>query len=155
MDNNASRQTALVTGAAGVLGEAIARRLHRDGHAVALADIDENRLQAISTDLGDGSLPLPVDISNADAVKTACEYIRQHLGPIGILVNNAGILSNNKAAETDDAEWRRVLAINLDGSFYASRACLPSMKTVTTRQRTIVSCTPSRLSAVCGRPLCD
>ena len=56
------------------------------------------------------------------------ERIEKLLGPVDILVNNAGILSNDKAEATTDAEWRRVMAVNLDGAFYWSRAVLPGMK---------------------------
>ena len=128
MANTEVHGVALVTGAAGVLGEAIARRLHGDGHAVALADLDAARLDAICAELGDRSLALPLDVSDAAAVEDACERVRERFDSVSILVNNAGILSNNKAAQTDAAEWRRVMAVNLDGAFYLARACLPAMK---------------------------
>jgi 3-oxoacyl-[acyl-carrier protein] reductase len=71
---------------------------------------------------------VPCDISDAAAVRAACQNVEQALGPIDILVNNAGILSNNKVEATDDEEWRRVMAVNLDGAFHWSRSVLPGMK---------------------------
>jgi 3-oxoacyl-[acyl-carrier protein] reductase len=68
------------------------------------------------------------DISDPDKARAGHARIVAALGPVDILVNNAGILSNNKAEATDDAEWRRVLAANLDGAFYLARAAIPEMK---------------------------
>jgi 3-oxoacyl-[acyl-carrier protein] reductase len=129
MANINQKPVALVTGAAGVLGEAVARRLHAGGQMVVLLDVDENGLQAISESMGESAVAIKLDVSDPQAVASVCEDIQKNYGAIQILVNNAGILSNNKAAQTSNEEWRRVLSINLDGAFYLSRACLPEMKT--------------------------
>ena len=68
------------------------------------------------------------DISEPASVRQAHQQVERVLGPVDVLVNNAGILSNEKAETTGDAEWRRVLAVNVDGAFYWSRAVLPGMK---------------------------
>jgi 3-oxoacyl-[acyl-carrier protein] reductase len=122
------KRTALITGAAGTMGEATARRLAADGYRVALVDLAESAVKRIASELGDGSLALAADISDAGSCDQAVGKIEQTAGPIDILVNNAGVLSNHKVAETTPEEWRRVLSVNLDGAFYLSRRVLPGMK---------------------------
>jgi 3-oxoacyl-[acyl-carrier protein] reductase len=74
------------------------------------------------------TLAAPCDVGDSASVRECAARVASELGPVDILVNNAGILSNNKAQATADDEWRRVVAVNLDGAFYWSRAVLPSMK---------------------------
>jgi 3-oxoacyl-[acyl-carrier protein] reductase len=69
-----------------------------------------------------------LDVADPQKVAEACATIRQELGQVSVLVNNAGVLSNNKAAETANDEWRHILAVNLDGAFYLCREWLPGMK---------------------------
>ena len=121
-------KTALVTGAAGALGYAISEDLVAQGLKVIMADIDSGRLEDLAGQLGAAAVPLVLDVSDADAVSGTCAGIRAEHGDIDVLVNNAGILSNNKAAETTPEEWRRLMSINLDGAFYLCRECLPAMK---------------------------
>ena len=121
-------KTALVTGAAGALGYAISEDLVAQGLKVIMADIDSGRLEDLAGQLGAAAVPLVLDVSDADAVSETCAGIRAGHGDIDVLVNNAGILSNNKAAETTPEEWRRLMSINLDGAFYLCRECLPAMK---------------------------
>nr|MDJ0957381.1 SDR family NAD(P)-dependent oxidoreductase [Arenicellales bacterium] len=78
--------------------------------------------------VGQRARPLVLDISDAEAVSGAYRLLRDELGDVDVLINNAGILSNNKAVETQPEEWRRLMSINLDGAFYLARACLPAMK---------------------------
>jgi 3-oxoacyl-[acyl-carrier protein] reductase len=122
-------RVALVTGAAGVMGLAAARALLAEGMRVALADVDANRLQREAAGLGGATFSAPFDVSDPQAAEAGMRQIESALGPVDVLVNNAGILSNAKAAETTPEEWRRVLAVNLDGAFYLSRLALPGMKT--------------------------
>jgi 3-oxoacyl-[acyl-carrier protein] reductase len=121
-------KTAVVTGAAGTMGNAVARVLLEDGAQVALVDIDAMRLDGLTRFLRGTTLAVPCDVTDSRAVAGALQNIEKLLGPVDILVNNAGVLSNEKAEATDDAEWRRVLAVNLDGAFYWARAVLPGMK---------------------------
>ena len=121
-------KVALVTGAAGTMGRAAARVLLEDGCRVALVDLDQGRLEALARELGDRALPFAFDISNPVAVGKGCECIRAALGDVDILLNNAGILSNNKSVQTDVAEWRRVLGANLDGAFFLAQQVIPAMK---------------------------
>jgi 3-oxoacyl-[acyl-carrier protein] reductase len=121
-------KTAVVTGAAGTMGLAAARMLLEDGAKVALVDLDAMRLDTVVRFVRGATLAVPCDISDAAAVRAAWQHVEQSLGPVDILVNNAGILSNNKVEATDDQEWRRVMAVNLDGAFHWSRSVLPGMK---------------------------
>jgi 3-oxoacyl-[acyl-carrier protein] reductase len=128
MSGSLSGRTALVTGAAGVLGGAIAKRLARDGAALALLDLPGPRLDAVARDLGGPAAAIPCDLADADAITAAIGMVRERFGTVDILINNAGILSNNKAAETSFDEWRKVMAVNLDGAFWLIHHCLPAMK---------------------------
>ena len=119
---------ALVTGAAGVLGRATARALAGTGMRVILADVNEKAVRAQAAEIGPDAVALALDVSDAEAVASAGAALRERHGAIDVLVNNAGILSNNKAVETAPDEWRRLLAVNLDGAFYLSRDCLPGMR---------------------------
>jgi 3-oxoacyl-[acyl-carrier protein] reductase len=100
--------------------------LAAEGYRVAMADIDMARLQPMAQAIG--GMAFAFDVADPQAAESGFAAIERDLGPVGILVNNAGILSNNKAVETTPAEWRRVLSVNLDGAFYLSRLALPGMK---------------------------
>jgi 3-oxoacyl-[acyl-carrier protein] reductase len=121
-------RVAVVTGAAGVMGLATVKALLAEGMRVAMADVDAARLAREAALLGSAAFPAAFDVSDAAAAEAAVETIERALGPVDVLVNNAGILSNAKAGDTTPAEWRRVLAINLDGAFYLVRRVLPGMK---------------------------
>jgi len=105
-------RTAVVTGAAGTMGRAVAAALAADG------------LKVIGIDVKPHKNGIVCDISDPQAVARAVRDI----GRVDVLVNNAGILSNNKSEATTPEEWHRVLAANLDGAFYLSRAVIPGMK---------------------------
>ena len=121
-------KTAVVTGAAGTMGLAAVRALLEDGANVALVDLDATRLDTVVRFVRGKTLAVSCDITDAAAVRGAYRQVEQAFGPVDILVNNAGVLSNHKAEATDDAEWRRVLSVNLDGAFHWARAVLPAMK---------------------------
>jgi 3-oxoacyl-[acyl-carrier protein] reductase len=121
-------QVALVTGAAGSMGLATASMLAAEGYRVAMADLPGGKLDAAVAGIGASARGFGFDISDPAAAETAFHKIESELGPVDVLINNAGILSNNKVAETTPDEWRRVLAVNLDGAFYLSRLAVPGMK---------------------------
>lgn len=127
-DASLDGKLALVTGGAGVLGRAVGKELVEQGLSVILADVDAKALDGAVQDIGEGVVMKTLDVSDPDKVAVACAAIRGDYGAVDVLVNNAGVLSNNKAAETDPEEWRRLMAINLDGAFYLSREWLPGMK---------------------------
>ena len=127
-DASLDGKLALVTGGAGVLGRAVGKELVEQGLSVILADVDAKALDGAVQDIGEGVVMKTLDVSDPDKVAVACAAIRGDYGAVDVLVNNAGVLSNNKAAETDPEEWRRLMSINLDGAFYLSREWLPGMK---------------------------
>lgn len=101
----------------------------KDGLRVVLVDLDQDKLDAHCQKFPSGQLlPVACDISAPAEVDAAVARIREKWDSVDILVNNAGILSNNKAAQTTAGEWRQVLAVNLDGAFYFSRAFMEDMK---------------------------
>ena len=118
----------MVTGAAGVLGLAIAKSFIKNNYRVILVDLNQEKLDALSNELGPLAIPIALDISDPRAVKDTCNKVKLKHGDVSILVNNAGILSNNKLEDTSDAEWQKILSVNLNGAFYLCRECLPGMK---------------------------
>ena len=119
---------ALVSGAAGVVGQAVTRALVEDGLRVAMVDLEQGGLEALAAEFGSNAIPLALDISDPVLVAETCEKLRQVHGEVDVLVNNAGLLTNNKAVETTSEEWRKLMSVNLDGCFYLSRECLPGMR---------------------------
>ena len=121
-------KTVAVTGAVGAMGMAVVRAMLEDGAQVALVDIDALRLDSVIRFLRGSVVAVPCDVSDPAAVRQAHLQVEQTLGPIDVMVNNAGVVSGQPAEATDDQEWRRVMATNVDGAFYWSRAVLPGMK---------------------------
>jgi 3-oxoacyl-[acyl-carrier protein] reductase len=120
-------RVALVTGAAGPMGAAAARALAAAGCRVALVDLSGPKLEAAAAEI-EGALPIAADLMADGAPDSIATQAAAALGPIDVLVNNAGVLSNAKSQQTDEAEWRRVLGVNLDAAFFLARALIPSMK---------------------------
>ena len=123
-----TQKLALVTGASGALGLAISQALAEDGYRVIMVDLDQEKLDSQAGALGSMAVPAAIDISDPEQISSVSRKIRHQYGELSVLVNNAGLLSNNKLTETGDAEWRRLLAVNLDGAFYLSREWLDGMK---------------------------
>jgi 2-dehydro-3-deoxy-L-rhamnonate dehydrogenase (NAD+) len=122
-------QTAIVTGAAQGIGEAIARRLAAAGAAVAVADLNWEQAQQVANSLGGNSFPVRLDVASSDSVTQAVEEVIRHTGQIDVLVNNAGIAGRAAPLwEQTDDDWQRAIAINLTGVFYCCRAVIPHMR---------------------------
>jgi 2-dehydro-3-deoxy-L-rhamnonate dehydrogenase (NAD+) len=124
-----SGQTAIVTGAATGIGEAIARRLAKAGAAVAVADLNLDGATQVARSIGGEAFPLQIDIARSAAVNAAIAQVIERRGQIDVLVNNAGIAG--KAAplwEQSDEDWTSVIAVNLLGVVYCTRAVLPNMR---------------------------
>jgi 3-oxoacyl-[acyl-carrier protein] reductase len=121
-------QTAVVTGAATGIGEAIARRLATAGATVAIADLDLGAAQETAASIPN-AFAVQVDVTDDLSVREAIAAVLARTGRIDILVNNAGIAG--KAApitEQDEDSWQRTIAVNLTGVFHCVRAVLPSMR---------------------------
>jgi 2-dehydro-3-deoxy-L-rhamnonate dehydrogenase (NAD+) len=114
-----SGRCALVTGGASGIGRATALRLERSGAGVAVLDRDVEGLEGLA---------VAADISDSGKVTAAVEHVERELGRIDILVNAAGVAGASiHTVDTSDEEWRHVMAVNADGTFYACRAVIPGM----------------------------
>ena len=114
-------KVALVTGAAGGLGQAIARLLAREGAQVAVTDIDEAGATALARDIGEGAIAFRHDVTSEDEWKAVLAETVAQLGGLNILVNNAGIGPHGTIEDTSAEDWRRVHAIDLDSVFFGSK----------------------------------
>jgi 3-oxoacyl-[acyl-carrier protein] reductase len=122
-----SEKMALVTGASGGLGGAIARALHAQGATVALSGTRRAALEALAGELGERAHVLPCDLADAAAVEALVPAAESAMGRLDILVNNAGVTRDNLFMRMKDAEWDTVLAINLTAAFRLTRASLKGM----------------------------
>jgi len=118
---------ALVTGASGGLGGAIARALHGQGAAVGLSGTRREALEALAGELGARAHVLPCDLSNAASVEALVPAAEAAMGGLDILVNNAGVTRDNLFVRMKDEEWDAVIAVNLTAGFRLARACLKGM----------------------------
>ena len=119
-----------VTGAGRGVGRAIARRFAADGYAVAITGRSHTHVRETAADLegtGVEALALICDVTARDDVARAVALTEQRLGPIDVLVNNAGIAESAPFVATDDDMWDRTLAVNLTGTYNCMRAIAPGM----------------------------
>ncbi|WGS19810.1 MULTISPECIES: SDR family oxidoreductase [unclassified Bradyrhizobium] len=123
-------KVALVTGAARGIGLAAAKRFLAEGWRVALLDIEGALLDSAVAALkkGDDTLALTCDVSDADGVAAAIASINRHFGRLDALVNNAGVAVFAPVLETSDADWSRIMAVNLTGPFLCTKAAAPLMR---------------------------
>ena len=120
-------KNALVTGASGGIGGAIARALHAAGARVGLSGTRAGALDALAGELGDGAFAVPADLSSANGAKTLVKDAEAALGGIDILVNNAGLTRDQLAVRMSDEDWQMVLDVNLTAAFRLSQGCLRGM----------------------------
>ena len=124
-------RTALITGAGGGIGKAIALAFAREGARVAIADIARDSAAATATlikEQGGEAIGLTMDVAVEQSVTQGVAAITAMLGGIDILVSNAGVQIVRPIEEFSFAEWQDVLAVHLDGAFLTTKACLPAMK---------------------------
>ena len=120
-------QTALVTGASGGIGGAIARALHRQGAAVALAGTRTAALEALAAELGERAHALTADLADPAAADRLMSDAEAALGRVDILLNNAGITRDALALRLKDEDWQAVIDIDLSAAFRLTRAALRGM----------------------------
>ncbi len=119
-------RTAIVTGSARGIGAAVAKRLGRDGFAVAILDLDEAACGVVAEEIassGGAAIPVAVDVTNEESVSAAVSRVAQVLGDPTVLVNNAGITRDNLLFKMTLDDWESVMNVHLRGSFLMSRAC--------------------------------
>ena len=139
---------ALVTGASGGIGGAIARALHAGGAVVGLSGTRADALDALAGDLGGGAHPLPANLATAEGAKTLAKDAAEAMGGVDILINNAGLTRDQLAIRMSDEDWQQVLDVNLTAAFRLSKACLKGM--MKARWGRIISITS--IVAVTGNP---
>ncbi len=118
---------ALVTGASGGIGEAIARVLHRQGAAVAISGTRREALEALAGDLSERAHVLICNLAAKDEVETLVPRAEEAMGQIDILVNNAGVTRDNIFVRLSDEDWDRVIAVDLSAAFRLTRAAVRGM----------------------------
>lgn len=122
---------AVVTGAGSGIGRAIAQSLCEEGARVVLTDIDGTKAERAAADLraqGADARHFQADVADAKSVDRLHSFVRDTLGPLAILVNNAAIQVNKLIEDTTPAEWERQMAVNVGGVFHCSRAFLPDLR---------------------------
>jgi 3-oxoacyl-[acyl-carrier protein] reductase len=122
-----SGMTALVTGASGGIGSAIAQALAGQGARLAVSGSNVDKLEGFRSSLGGDHVALPANLSDPAAVDALVPQAVEALGKLDILVNNAGVTRDNLAMRMKDEEWAEVIRINLEAAFRLSRAALKPM----------------------------
>lgn len=143
-----SGRTALVTGASGGIGGAIARGLHAQGATVALSGTRVAPLEALAAELGERVHVLPADLSDRASVDALVPAAEKAMGGLDILVNNAGITRDGLIMRMKDEDWDKVLEVNLGSAFRLARSAVRGM--MKRRHGRIISITS--VSGVIGNP---
>ncbi|MCK8785560.1 3-oxoacyl-[acyl-carrier-protein] reductase [Roseomonas sp. NAR14] len=120
-------KVALVTGASGGIGAAIARALHAQGASVALSGTRRDALESLAAELGERTLVAPAQLAEAEAAATLVGEVEEKFGRLDILVNNAGFTRDGLMLRMTDADWGAVLDVDLGAPFRLARAALRGM----------------------------
>jgi NAD(P)-dependent dehydrogenase (short-subunit alcohol dehydrogenase family) len=123
-------KVALVTGASRGIGKSIAIAFAREGASVALGARSLDELRAVASsieDSGGRASAFSLDVADKASIARAADLVQSQIGPVGILVNNAGIAESAKTVDMDDALWDKHLQVNLTGAYLVTKAFLPSL----------------------------
>ncbi len=118
---------ALVTGGGRGIGRTIALAFAEAGARVAVAARTVAEIEAVARECGGSAIAIPLDVADEAACVAAIARVERELGGLDILVNNAGIATSGKFTDLDTATWRRIMAVDLDGPFFMTRAAVPGM----------------------------
>ena len=131
MNQDHSGRVTVITGAGTGIGAATAHRFAADGHTVVLMGRTEATLKQTAQQGPDGALmhPWVADVSDPAAVTAAMDGVAERFGRLDVLVNNAGVAIPGTVEQIDLASYRTMVATNIDGAFFASRAALPHLRT--------------------------
>lgn len=121
---------AVITGAGAGIGAGLARYAHRLGMTVVLADIDEAAVVGLRDELGAGAVAVTCDVRDPDALQELAARTYRDVGPVRLLVNNAGIEQFGYLWDTPLENWQRIIDINISGVFHGVRAFLPKMMAI-------------------------
>ena len=131
MSPRLDRKTALVTGGAVGIGRATCLLFAREGARVAVLDRDADGTRACVDEItraGGRALAIEADVTALDQAHAAVEAVQKELGGLDVLVNNAGVIGSGTVETVDEAEWHRVVAVNLTGVFLMSKAAIPAIR---------------------------
>jgi 3-oxoacyl-[acyl-carrier protein] reductase len=143
-------RTALVTGATGGIGGAIARAFHKQGATVAVSGRQTEKLEKLASELGSRAHVVPCDLGDRAQVAGLVDAATTKLGRLDILVNNAGLTKDNLFMVMKDEQWDEVIAVNLTATFMLMRAAARAMMRAKTGYGRIVNITS--ISAILGNP---
>jgi 3-oxoacyl-[acyl-carrier protein] reductase len=143
-------RTALVTGATGGIGGAIARALHAQGAAVAISGRQQDKLEGLAAELGSRVHVCPCDLADKAQVAKLIDEAAAKLGRVDILVNNAGLTKDNLFMVMKDEQWDEVIAVNLTSTFMLMRAAARAMMRAKTGYGRIINI--SSVSGIIGNP---
>jgi NAD(P)-dependent dehydrogenase (short-subunit alcohol dehydrogenase family) len=118
-------KVALITGGGRGIGAGVARKFAKEGLKVAVAARSEEQVREVADEI-DG-LAVHMDVTDAASIDQAVATVREKLGPIAIVVNNAGITDSAPVVKTPEEQWRKIIDVNLTGTFLVTKACLPDM----------------------------
>jgi 3-oxoacyl-[acyl-carrier protein] reductase len=124
---NLTGKTALVTGATGGIGGAIAKALHAQGATVGISGRNETKLKELAAELGDRVHVFPADLGDVAQVEALVKTATEAMGSINILVNNAGLTKDNLSLRMKPEEWDEVIRVNLTATFLLAQACQRGM----------------------------
>jgi NADP-dependent 3-hydroxy acid dehydrogenase YdfG len=121
-------QVAAITGAARGIGRATAQAFLREGMRVAIGDLDQATAETTARELGHGTIALPLNVTERASVKAFLDAVEEQLGPVDVLVNNAGIMQvGHRVWEEDDATTLRMIDINVNGVMFGVKEAVPRM----------------------------
>jgi NADP-dependent 3-hydroxy acid dehydrogenase YdfG len=116
-----------ITGGARGIGKATAKALAREGATIAIGDLDAELARATASELGEGALGLELDVTRRDSFEHFLDQVSERLGPLDVLINNAGIMPIGPFVDEDDATAQRMIDINLHGVIYGTKLAIPPM----------------------------
>ncbi len=120
-------KTALVTGATGGIGGAIAKALHAQGATVGISGRNEGKLNELAGELKDRVFVLPADLSSKEAAEALVKMAEEKMGQVDILVNNAGLTKDGLSMRMKDEDWQQVIDVNMSATFKLAQACQRGM----------------------------